>query len=92
MARFNLMSHDIPGIPLASLTDCAAAFVHYHYVQLGENIAYNQAGASAVVASWMNSPPHRENMLNPAFTEIGVGVAWNQRGEPSDTMTLGAPS
>jgi uncharacterized protein YkwD len=24
---------------------------------------------------WMNSPPHRANILNPTFTEIGVGIA-----------------
>ena len=90
MARLDVMSHDIPGVPLASLTD-RAAYVHYRYQRLGENIAYNQADAASVVASWMNSPPHRENMLDPTFTQIGVGVAWNQRGEPYYTMMLGTP-
>jgi uncharacterized protein YkwD len=24
---------------------------------------------------WMNSPPHRANILNPGFTEVGIGVS-----------------
>lgn len=91
MARLNLMSHGLPGVPLASLTD-RAAYVHYRYQRLGENIAYNQADAAGVVASWMSSPPHRENMLDPSFTQIGVGVSWNQLGEPYYTMMLGKPA
>jgi uncharacterized protein YkwD len=91
MARLDQMSHDIPGVSLFSLPD-RAAYVHYSYQLLGENIAYNQADAASVVASWMDSPSHRENMLNPSFTDIGVGLAWNSRGEPYYTMMLGRPA
>ena len=91
MARLDEMAHDIPGVPLASLTD-RAAYVHYSYQLLGENIAFNQADAASVVAAWMNSPPHRENMLNPAFTDIGVGIAWDSHGQPYYTMMLGKPA
>lgn len=91
MARLNELQHDLPGVPLSSLTD-RAAFVHYNYQLLGENIAYNQADPASVVASWMQSPPHRENMLNPSFTDIGVGLSWNRRGEPFYTMMLGQPA
>jgi uncharacterized protein YkwD len=89
MAAANTMAHTLPGTSLATLADRAAA-VHYHYQWLGENIAYNQADAASVVASWMNSPPHRENMLSPSFTDIGVGLAWNRQGEPYYTMMLGS--
>lgn len=41
----------------------------------GENIAYGQADAKAVVTAWMNSAGHRANILNCRFTTIGVGVA-----------------
>jgi uncharacterized protein YkwD len=91
MARLDQMQHDLPGVPLASLTD-RAAFVHYSYQLLGENIAYNQADPASLVASWMQSPAHRENMLNPSFTDIGVGLSWNRRGEPFYTMVLGQPA
>jgi len=88
MAAANNMAHTLPGSALPSLTDRAAA-VQYRYASLGENIAYNQADASSVVASWMNSPPHRQNMLSTTFTDIGVGLARNFRGEPYYTMMLG---
>ena len=91
MARLDTMAHDIPGAPLATLTDRANQ-VHYAYRMLGENIAYNQADAATVVASWWNSPHHRENILNPAFSDIGVGIARNSRGEPYYTMMLGSPA
>jgi uncharacterized protein YkwD len=44
----------------------------------GENIAYgvgSKATPAAIVRSWMNSPPHRADILRPAFTEIGIGIA-----------------
>jgi uncharacterized protein YkwD len=91
MARLDQMQHDLPGVPLSTLTD-RAAFVHYSYQLLGENIAYNQADPASVVAMWIQSPPHRQNMLNPSFTDIGVGLSWNRRGEPFYTMMLGQPA
>lgn len=39
----------------------------------GENIAYGYSTAEAVVNGWMNSEGHRKNILNPSFTQIGVG-------------------
>ena len=42
---------------------------------LGENVAAGQPTAEEVVAAWMASPLHRENILRPEFTELGVGVA-----------------
>jgi uncharacterized protein YkwD len=44
----------------------------------GENIAYGFAGDStpaAIVRIWMNSPPHRADILRRTFTEIGIGIA-----------------
>jgi uncharacterized protein YkwD len=40
----------------------------------GENLAKNIDTAAAAVKAWMNSPSHRDNMLHPHFTEIGVGL------------------
>jgi uncharacterized protein YkwD len=44
----------------------------------GENIAWAtgpSATPKAIVRLWMNSPPHREDILRPGFVDIGVGVA-----------------
>ena len=45
----------------------------YEYSRAGENIAAGQQTAEEVVEGWMNSTGHRENILNPDFTEIGIG-------------------
>jgi uncharacterized protein YkwD len=41
----------------------------------GENIAWNYNTPRSVVRGWMSDPPHRHNLLNPAFTRIGVAGA-----------------
>ena len=46
----------------------------YEYWIVGENLAAGQTDPASVVSDWMNSPEHRENILNPAFTEMGVGI------------------
>jgi hypothetical protein len=47
----------------------------YHYIYAGENLARDFSDAGAVVNAWMNSPSHRENLLDKNFKEIGVAVA-----------------
>jgi uncharacterized protein YkwD len=49
---------------------------------VGENIAWgsgDMASPREIVQAWMNSPPHRHNILHGKFREIGIGVA---RGVP----------
>jgi uncharacterized protein YkwD len=49
----------------------------------GENIAWaagELASPFEIVDLWMHSPPHRENILRPQFTEIGIGLV---RGAPA---------
>lgn len=40
----------------------------------GENIARGQKSAEDVMTAWMKSPSHKEAILNPDYTDIGVGV------------------
>lgn len=49
------------------------------YTAAGENIAAGQTTAEEVMRGWMDSPGHRENILNPQFTQMGIGYA--QGGE-----------
>lgn len=44
------------------------------YSGAGENIAMGQSSPEAVMNDWMNSQGHRENILNPNFKKLGVGV------------------
>ncbi|MBD0842019.1 sigma-70 family RNA polymerase sigma factor [Streptomyces sp. TRM68416] len=39
-----------------------------------ENIAQGQPTPEAVMESWMNSPGHRQNILNCSLTTMGLGV------------------
>ncbi len=45
----------------------------------GENIAAGQRTPEEVVTAWMNSEGHRENILSPNFSKIGVGYINNGR-------------
>jgi uncharacterized protein YkwD len=44
---------------------------------VGENLVWGTGPRStpeALVTAWMNSPPHRENLLRPNFSEIGIAA------------------
>lgn len=51
--------------------------LNYRYA--GENLAIN-TNVEAAQRALMNSPGHRANILNPNYTEVGVGVSYNSRG------------
>ena len=40
----------------------------------GENIAMGYPSPEAVMAAWMNSPGHRDNILRAGFQRLGIGV------------------
>jgi len=47
---------------------------NYDYLYAGENLAMDFNTAEGMVSAWMASSSHRKNILNPDFSEIGVGV------------------
>ena len=53
----------------------------YKYRATGENIAGGQTSPEEAVAAWIKSPPHCENLMNPAYTEMGVAYAINRDSE-----------
>ncbi len=48
--------------------------VGYKYRYAGENLARDFSNAGSAVDAWMASITHKENMLSPRYTEIGVAV------------------
>jgi hypothetical protein len=70
MAQSNALSHQFPSEPsLKDRTHEAGA----HYSVIAENVA--EGPSSAVIHSeWMNSAPHRANLLDPELTAIGIAV------------------
>lgn len=49
--------------------------VGYDYLHAGENLAIHFVDSEDVVAAWMDSPGHRENIMNDSYREIGIGTA-----------------
>jgi uncharacterized protein YkwD len=50
-----------------------AATAGAHFSQISENIATGPY-ASGIHQSWLNSPPHRKNLLSPGIDRIGIAV------------------
>jgi uncharacterized protein YkwD len=75
MAANNFMEHT--GSDGSSITTRSerAGYVGWH--NLAENVAAGYPTAGAVVAGWMNSAGHRENILNCQLKDIGVGHTAN---------------
>ncbi len=78
MFKLSYFDHESPvtGTPFDRLN--AARII---YKMAGENLAY---APNVDVAHWglMDSPPHRENILEPGFQKIGIGIisagAWGE--------------
>ena len=49
--------------------------VNYDFIYAGENLAVFFSDSEDVVDAWMDSPGHRENILNQNFTEIGIATS-----------------
>jgi uncharacterized protein YkwD len=54
----------------------------YGFCWAAENIAQGQPSNAATFTAWMNSPPHRANILSSQPTQFGLGVA------PGNTRVL----
>lgn len=58
---------------------------------VGENLAWGTetlATPAAIVLAWMNSPEHEANILNPAYTQLGMAVVLgNPAGAPGGGAT-----
>jgi uncharacterized protein YkwD len=57
----------------------AARLVGYlGWLAVGENLAWGEGSLAtprSTVAAWMRSPGHRANILEGAYSEVGIGVA-----------------
>jgi uncharacterized protein YkwD len=56
----------------------------------GENLAFGvgpKSTPASIVRAWMNSPPHRADILRGAFTEIGIGIVLGVPGGKTDGAT-----
>lgn len=65
----------------------------YDFSTAGENIAAGSDTAEATMQQWLTSPGHCENIMGGAFTEIGVGYAFDQNNQYQHiwVQNFGAP-
>lgn len=75
MARRNYFSHINPE-GKDSFDRLRAS--HVRYSLAGENIAAGVKSGQGAYELWLNSPDHRENMLDCRFTHQGVGKVGNR--------------
>lgn len=101
MVKRNYWSHNTPEgqEPWVFVSDAG-----YNYLKAGENLAYGFNNSDDTVTGWMNSPPHKANLLDTGFTEVGFGFANGQNfnnkgpetvvvamyGKPQPAKTAGA--
>lgn len=74
MAEKNYWSHNTPD------GDAPWVFIDetgYEYQKAGENLAYGFLNSQQVVAGWMNSQTHRDNLLDASYQDVGFGFADN---------------
>jgi uncharacterized protein YkwD len=87
MAAHDKMTHDG--------TDGSTPFTRideagYVWKRAGENVAYGQSDAEAVMKAWMESPPHKKNILG-GFSQIGVAMVESKDGTPYWCVNFGLP-
>ncbi len=84
MAVRNYWSHDTPdgNQPWVFVAD-----QNYIYQKLGENLATGFDSEQSTVNGWMASKSHKENLLDPSFSEVGFGTAQS----PNYTAAGGGP-
>ncbi len=74
MASRDYFDHDAPD---GGTVGDRAQEVGYKYRTISENLAAGMRRPRRVVDGWIDSPPHREAMLNPNIEEAGVGYAYD---------------
>lgn len=81
MARYKFFSHQ--GIDGSMVGDRAKSIASRTWYLISENIAFNKGfgkPAETACRHWMLSAGHRDNILDPAWTESGIGAAFAADG------------
>lgn len=57
-------------------TPSLSAGINSNWTKLGENVGYGPNN-DLIWNGFVNSPRHLANLTDPAFTHVGIGVAWS---------------
>jgi uncharacterized protein YkwD len=88
MAAHHKMTHT--GTDGSSSLDRIAA-QGYQYRRAGENIAAGRFTIDELMNGWMDSPPHKRNILG-SFSQIGVAYATAENGKRYWCVNFGFPT
>ncbi|HVX32497.1 MAG TPA: CAP domain-containing protein [Solirubrobacterales bacterium] len=84
MVAHHYFGHEGPGGSMDSRISRTGYLHRARAFAVGENIGggpgRRYGSPKAVFEEWMHSPPHRANILDPSYRDVGVGVA---RGYPT---------
>lgn len=58
--------------PDGKLVSQRVAAQGYNWRTVGENLAGGDASVASVISGWLKSPEHCQNMMSPAYAEVGV--------------------
>jgi hypothetical protein len=71
MAQQNALSHQLPG---EAALPARVSNAGGHFSTIAENVAEGP-DPDRINQQWMNSPPHRANLLDPELNSVGIAVA-----------------
>ncbi len=60
----------------------------YSFSFAGENLAKNFSNSDEVMNAWMNSPSHKENIINSRYQEIGIAVLDGTLQDQNTTLVV----
>lgn len=60
----------------------------YKYQKAGENLAFGFADTNDIIKGWLNSPAHKENLLNAEYSDVGFGIANSQNYQGNGPTTI----
>ncbi len=89
MARQGKMEHTLDDkSPFDRMRDAK-----YLFLRAGENIGMGEDGITIemIIEAWMDSDGHRKNILEIEYTEIGVGVTKDKKGDTYYTQVFAKP-
>ncbi|HEY5809090.1 MAG TPA: CAP domain-containing protein [Povalibacter sp.] len=78
MAQHNFFEHEGSD---GSTVAVRATRAGYEWRSVGENIAAGSTTAESVVKGWLESPGHCANIMAPAFAEMGIAYATDDKSK-----------
>jgi uncharacterized protein YkwD len=88
MATRNYFDHNSPeGTTPADRVNATG----YLWTKIAENLGKGYPTPQEVVAGWMSSSGHRANILDPDYTELGIGLRYTSGGYPYWAQEFGLP-